>query len=208
MKKRGRPSHAIAEPLWGCPSRAAHSDFAQKLDRAGLEHAGANSLQHVIAVLPFQYDAVDAVSMEHMRQKQAGRTPADDGHLRSRRHLRRPLSQKGRRRRKVAVAQMRKPVLPRPSVFKPAPGRTLCRSRSASAATSRIDRNQPWLFATVVVKGSFGGMAVIEARCDRRPRRIVDCCGYEEVRRTSLVGTKRNCWAHTVFPELRADRPY
>jgi hypothetical protein len=30
----------------------------------------------------------DAVSMEHMGQKQAGRTPADDdSHLRSRRHL-------------------------------------------------------------------------------------------------------------------------
>jgi hypothetical protein len=37
--------------------------------------------------LSFQYDAVDAVSMEHMGQKQAGGTTADDSHLRSRRHL-------------------------------------------------------------------------------------------------------------------------
>jgi alcohol dehydrogenase (cytochrome c) len=59
--------------------------------------AGANSLQHMSTALPFQYDAVDAASMEHMGQKQAGRTPADDSHLRSRRHLHRPLSQKGPR---------------------------------------------------------------------------------------------------------------
>ena len=65
----------------------AQSDFAQELDRAGLQHAGANSLQYMSTALPFQYDAVDAVSIEHMGQKQAGGTPADDSHLRSRRHL-------------------------------------------------------------------------------------------------------------------------
>jgi len=63
------------------------SDFTQELDRAGLQHAGANSPQHMSTALSFQYDAVDAVSMEHMGQKQAGGTTADDSHLRSRRHL-------------------------------------------------------------------------------------------------------------------------
>ena len=59
------------------------SDFTQEVDRAGLQHAGPNSPQHMSTALPFQYHAVDAVSMEHMGQKQAGGTPADDSHLRS-----------------------------------------------------------------------------------------------------------------------------
>ena len=32
------------------------SHFTQELDRAGLQHAGANSLQHMSPALPFQYD--------------------------------------------------------------------------------------------------------------------------------------------------------
>ena len=43
--------------------------------------------QHMSTALAFQYNAVDAVSMEHMGQKQAGGPPADDSHLRSRCHL-------------------------------------------------------------------------------------------------------------------------
>ena len=65
----------------------AKSDLAQKRDGAGLQHAGANPRQHVGAALPFQHDAVDAVAMENMRQKQAGRTTADDRHLGSRRRF-------------------------------------------------------------------------------------------------------------------------
>ena len=42
------------------------SYFTQELDRAGLEHAGPNSPQHMSTALPFQYDAVDAVAMENM----------------------------------------------------------------------------------------------------------------------------------------------
>jgi len=60
------------------------SDFTQELDRAGLQHAGANTRQHVGAALPFKDDAIDAVSMKNMRQKQAGRTTADNRHLGSR----------------------------------------------------------------------------------------------------------------------------
>ena len=71
--------HARAEP-----------DLAQQRDGAGLEHAGADALQHMGAALPFQDDAVDAVAMEHMGQEQAGRAAADDRHLGScrRRHVR------------------------------------------------------------------------------------------------------------------------
>jgi len=32
----------------------AQSNFTQELDRAGLQHAGANSLQHMSTALPFQ----------------------------------------------------------------------------------------------------------------------------------------------------------
>ena len=62
----------------------AKSDLAQKRDSAGLQHAGANTRQHVGAALPFKDDAIDAVSMKNMRQKQAGRTTADNRHLGSR----------------------------------------------------------------------------------------------------------------------------
>ena len=62
------------------------SDLAQERDGAGLR-ASANTRQHVGAALPFKDDAVDAVSMKYVRQKQAGRTTADDRHLGSRRRF-------------------------------------------------------------------------------------------------------------------------
>jgi hypothetical protein len=69
----------------------AKSDLTQKLNGAG-PHASANSSQHMGAALPFQYNGVDAVSIENMGQQQAGWATADDCHLRSRRHFHRPLS--------------------------------------------------------------------------------------------------------------------
>src|SRR5262249_59438213 len=66
----------------------AQSDLPQKLDAARLQHAGTNSLQHMGAALPFQYNAVDAVSIEKMGQQQARGATADDRHLGSRRHYR------------------------------------------------------------------------------------------------------------------------
>ena len=59
----------------------AEADFAQQRDGAGLQHAGANPLQHVGAGLPLQHDAVDAVAIENMREQQAGGPAADDGDL-------------------------------------------------------------------------------------------------------------------------------
>jgi hypothetical protein len=44
------------------------------------------------AALPFQYDRVDAISIENMGQQQAGWATANNCHLRSRRHFHRPLS--------------------------------------------------------------------------------------------------------------------
>ena len=72
----------------------AESDLAQKRDSAGLQHTGANACQHVGTTLKFENDAVDAVSMENMRQKQAGRTTADDRHLGSYRRFHCRLSYK------------------------------------------------------------------------------------------------------------------
>ena len=44
----------------------AEADLAQQRDAAGLQHAGANPLQHVGAGLPLQHDAVDAVAIENV----------------------------------------------------------------------------------------------------------------------------------------------
>jgi len=59
----------------------AQSDLAQQRDGAGLQHAGANPLQHMAAALSFQDNAVDAVAVKNMRQEQASGTAADDRHL-------------------------------------------------------------------------------------------------------------------------------
>src|SRR5215831_14118652 len=75
----------------------AQSDLTQKFHSAGLQHSGANSLQHMGAALPLQYDAVDAVAIENMGQQQAGRATADDRHLGSRRHDRSLVSENSRR---------------------------------------------------------------------------------------------------------------
>jgi hypothetical protein len=64
----------------------AQSDLPQQRDGAGLQHAGANSLQHMAAALSFQDNAVDAVALKNMRQEQAGGTAADDRHLGPLRH--------------------------------------------------------------------------------------------------------------------------
>jgi hypothetical protein len=58
---------------------------AQQLDRTRLERAGTNSMEHMLPGLPLQYDAVDAVSIEDVRQQQPGWSSADDRHLGSHR---------------------------------------------------------------------------------------------------------------------------
>src|ERR1700694_257734 len=89
----------------------AKSDLTQKLNGAGLQHASPNSSQHMGAALPFQYDGVDAVSIENMGQQQAGWATADDCRLGSRRHFHRPLSQRGMS--SVGNAQSQKLAIPR-----------------------------------------------------------------------------------------------
>jgi hypothetical protein len=79
---------------------------------AGLQHPGANSLQHMAAALSFQENAVDAVAVKNMGQEQTGRAVADDRHLGSlRRRCHCRLSKKGCWLSKGSTAEIRKSIL-------------------------------------------------------------------------------------------------
>ena len=67
----------------------AEAGRAQEIDRAGLQHAGANAAQDMRPALPLEHDTVDAVEIEHVREQQPGRAAADNRHLSSRYHCRR-----------------------------------------------------------------------------------------------------------------------
>jgi hypothetical protein len=54
---------------------------AQYVDCGLLEHARSNAGQHVRTAVFFQHHARHAVPMEDLRQQQARRAAADDGHL-------------------------------------------------------------------------------------------------------------------------------
>src|SRR5205807_4308631 len=86
----------------------AKSNLAQKLDRASLQNASANSFLHMGAAVPFQHDGVDAISVENMGQQQAGWATANDCYLGSRghqRHCQRGMSPRGNANyRKLASA--------------------------------------------------------------------------------------------------------
>ena len=84
MKNRGRPSQAIAEPSCRCAFAVharAQPDLAQQRNGAGLEHAGANPLQHVARGSAAPARSVDAVAVQDMGQQKAGRSASDDGNL-------------------------------------------------------------------------------------------------------------------------------
>src|SRR5215472_9179163 len=90
----------------------AQSDLPQQRDGAGLQHPGANSLQHMAAALSFQENAVDAVAVKNMGQEQTRRAAADDRHLGSlRRRCHCRLSKKGCWLSKGSTAEIRKSIL-------------------------------------------------------------------------------------------------
>ena len=60
----------------------AEADVAERLDRAPLEHAGADAFEDVLAAAEFEDDVVDAGTPEHVRQQRACRPCPDDDHLR------------------------------------------------------------------------------------------------------------------------------
>ena len=61
----------------------AKTCVAQELDRSVLEHARANTLEHIGLGLPLEDDAVDPAEMQHVGQEQPRRTAADDCDLRA-----------------------------------------------------------------------------------------------------------------------------
>ena len=56
----------------------ADAGAAQHLDRAPLEHAGADARQHVLAALAFDDDALDARLVQNQRQQRSGGPRPDD----------------------------------------------------------------------------------------------------------------------------------
>ena len=73
----GRPVMRVAFAVHAL----AQSHRAQQLDRARLQHAGADPPQHVRTALPLQHDRVDPLAIEHVGEQQPGRPAADDRHL-------------------------------------------------------------------------------------------------------------------------------
>jgi hypothetical protein len=71
----------------------------------------------MLAALPFQHDAIDAISIEDMGQKQSSRPAADDCHLGSHRHFRGRLSQQGCGHKQGAIAKNGKRISLRPTPF-------------------------------------------------------------------------------------------
>ena len=57
------------------------SDRTQQIDCSGLQHPGPNPPQNMLAALPFQHDAIDAVSIEDMGQQHSSWPASDDCHL-------------------------------------------------------------------------------------------------------------------------------
>jgi len=53
----------------------AESDRAQQIDGSRLQHSGSNPPQDMLAALPFQHNAIDAVSIQYVGEKQSGRPP-------------------------------------------------------------------------------------------------------------------------------------
>jgi len=59
----------------------AHAGAVEHLDRALLEHAGADAAEDVLATAVFDDDGVDAGEVEQLPEQKAGRPRADDGDL-------------------------------------------------------------------------------------------------------------------------------
>jgi hypothetical protein len=95
----------------------AEADSPQQVDRSRLQGTGPNTLQHMLSGLPFQYDAIDAISMEDVGQKQAGWPSSDDRHLGS--HFHCPCSQIGHGYKQGEVMKYGKRISYGPSSLRP-----------------------------------------------------------------------------------------
>ena len=61
--------------------RSADAGLVEQVDRALLEHAGADAAAHVVARCALEDHAVDAVAVQQLPEQQAGRAGADDHDL-------------------------------------------------------------------------------------------------------------------------------
>ena len=59
----------------------AQAELVHQVDRALLEHAGADAAQHVVAAALLDHHGVDAGLVQQLPEQQAGRAGADDGDL-------------------------------------------------------------------------------------------------------------------------------
>ena len=60
----------------------SHSRRVQQIHRALFEHTGADALLNILASLRLDYDGLDALNVEQMREQQPGRSRADDADFR------------------------------------------------------------------------------------------------------------------------------
>ncbi|BEV50806.1 hypothetical protein BconGalA64_33050 [Burkholderia contaminans] len=67
------------EPLAAHP--VAEAGFVQRVDRALLEHTGADAVLAVFAGTRFDEDGIDALQAQQVGKQKAGRTGADDRDL-------------------------------------------------------------------------------------------------------------------------------
>ena len=71
----------VDEPLAPQPVADAHLD--QQVDRALLEHAGADAALDVLAAARLEHDRLDPAQVQQVREHEPGRPGADDADLRS-----------------------------------------------------------------------------------------------------------------------------
>ena len=76
---RGDLDAAMSQRFGVQPFRDARQ--LQHVDRALLQHAGANAAEHVLGRAPLEDHGIDARSMQQLSEQQSGRPGADDGNL-------------------------------------------------------------------------------------------------------------------------------
>ena len=63
------------------PQPLIEAEFTHQVDRALLQHAGADAMLDVVAVVRLEHDALDPGHLQQARQREPGRSGADDADL-------------------------------------------------------------------------------------------------------------------------------
>ena len=120
----------MRQPLFMQPR--AGFRLVEQVDRALLEHAGADAGEHVLAARPLEDDIVDADAGQQLAEQQAGRPRADDDDLRARHEpMRLDLVRRARSASRSAAAV----------------AATICGSSSHSSVHAAPDRSCSWTSA-------------------------------------------------------------